>query len=145
MDFGQHSLHCHATYVLDGRSGSTAAARAHARDFLDRRRPALSAAQAEDVVLVVSELVANAVRHAPGPCALDLADEGSHLAVAVSDTSPTAPVPRTADTSTGTGGFGWNLVRTLAHAVQVTLHRTGGKTITALLPQLALSFALHPA
>lgn len=46
-----------------------------------------------DAVLVVSELVTNAVRHAPGPCRLTLELTGLELAITVADTSTRPPQP----------------------------------------------------
>lgn len=48
-------------------------ARAGTRDFLDRLVQPLSPQSADDVVLVVSELVTNALRHGGGTCAPDAA------------------------------------------------------------------------
>ncbi|WP_433262287.1 ATP-binding protein [Actinosynnema sp. CS-041913] len=58
----------------------------------------------DDVVLAVSELVANAARHAPGPALLRLAGGRARVRVEVSDLSPAWPRIR----PQGTGG-GWGL------------------------------------
>ncbi|MFC6505381.1 ATP-binding protein [Streptomyces plicatus] len=51
---------------------------------------------ADDVRLVVSELVTNAARHAPGPGRLEIqtADRGRTVRITVWDTSPAMPQPR---------------------------------------------------
>ncbi|MDX2683742.1 ATP-binding protein [Streptomyces sp. NY05-11A] len=49
-----------------------------------------------DAALVVSELLSNAIRHAPGPTGLILQLTGDELAITVWDTSPTTPAAVTA-------------------------------------------------
>ena len=124
-----------ATHPLDGRSGTVILARQHAQEFFGQCSPPLSAAALDDALLVVSELVTNAVRHAPGPCVLTLADHRSGLTVAVSDTSSARPVARPPDLDTGTGGLGWHLLHRIARRVEVRTDPAGGKTVTALLEQ----------
>ena len=120
-----------ASHPLDGRPGSTTAALDHARAFLRRCSPPVSGDTAGNLLLVVSELVTNAVRHAPGPCTLDLACNG-RLEVAVSDTSSTVPVARAPDLG-GSGGFGWHVVNQVSRRVRVRLRPPYGKTVTATL------------
>ncbi|MEU8937327.1 ATP-binding protein [Streptomyces goshikiensis] len=50
-------------------------------------------AAADITLLVVSELVTNAVRHTRGPCVLDLAVSDGAIWIGVTDTSPTPPRP----------------------------------------------------
>ncbi|MHA6757371.1 ATP-binding protein [Streptacidiphilus sp. PAMC 29251] len=121
-----------ATFDLAGTSGSTTAARHHTEGFLAQLHPPLVPVTAQDAVLVVSELVANAVRHAPGPCALDLLHQGHHLVIAVTDTSSVVPVAREPDLVNGTGGFGMHLLDRLAADTTVRTHRDG-KTVTVTL------------
>ena len=120
----------------DGHPSAIARARDAADAFLGQLAaaapPAGERARA-DVLLVVSELVTNAVRHAPGPLTLCLAPAPGTVQVTVCDTSPTPPRPRPGDLDGGTGGFGWPIVQRLAHRVEV-LPRPGGKEIRALLP-----------
>lgn len=80
------------------------------------------------------ELVANAVRHAPGPCVLRLTDDGMRLTVAVSDSSTEVPVPRRPDLLAGGGGFGWYLLLRIAEDVEVERDPRQGKTIRVTLP-----------
>jgi anti-sigma regulatory factor (Ser/Thr protein kinase) len=49
------------------------------------------------VQLVVSELVTNAHKYAPGPCLLDLEIIDGAVEISVWDTDPTLPVARAAD------------------------------------------------
>jgi anti-sigma regulatory factor (Ser/Thr protein kinase) len=123
----------HAVHTFDGRGGTITAAREHAQRFLEQCVPPLSEAALQDALLLVSELVTNSVRHAPGPCTLALAEDRQRLTVTVSDSSRSEPRARTPDLVAGTGGFGWHLMHRLAQRVEVEVHGTGGKSITATL------------
>ncbi|MFC1408515.1 ATP-binding protein [Streptacidiphilus sp. N1-12] len=128
----QHPPPVHTTLRLDGTAGSTTAARLHTEEFLARLRPSLPPLTTQDAVLAVSELVANAVRHAPGPCALDLLHHGHLLVIAVTDTSAVVPATREPDLVNGTGGFGMHLLARLAAETTVRA-QSDGKTITVTL------------
>ncbi|MET7636613.1 ATP-binding protein [Streptomyces sp. NPDC005078] len=120
--------------VATGRSSvSPAGARDRARVFLDSLTHPLAREAAETVVLVVSELVTNALRHGGGTCTLALTAHPDTIEVAVHDRSHDAPRMRTPDLNGGTGGFGWPMVNRLARAAAVTRHAAGGKTVSALL------------
>ncbi|MFD9396967.1 ATP-binding protein [Streptomyces sp. NPDC060000] len=108
-------------------------ARESARDFLEGLVPAIASEAADTVVLVVSELVTNALRHGGGTCTLDLTAHPESIEVAVHDSSPQVPRMRTPDLNGGTGGFGWPMVNRLARASAVTRRAAGGKTVSALL------------
>jgi anti-sigma regulatory factor (Ser/Thr protein kinase) len=111
---------------------SVAGARGNARDFLAGLVPAIAAEAADTVVLVVSELVTNALRHGGGTYALELTAHPESIEVTVRDRSSQTPRMRTADLTDGTGGFGWPMVNHLARATAV--HReAGGKTVSAFL------------
>ncbi|MFD3809032.1 ATP-binding protein [Streptomyces sp. NPDC058619] len=112
---------------------SVAGARDSAWDFLEGLVPALASEAADTVVLVVSELVTNALRHGSGTCTMDLTAHPDSIEVAVHDNSPRAPRMRTPDLNGGTGGFGWPMVNRLAHTTAVTRQANGGKTVSALL------------
>lgn len=122
---------CGATYQLDGAHGSVSAALEHTRRFLRGCTPHLDPRTAQDLQLMVAELVTNAVRHAPGPLTLTLSCEG-HFKVTVTDTSTAAPAPRQPALEGG-GGFGWHLIATLADQVKVHLAPPHGKTISAVI------------
>ncbi|GAU69246.1 hypothetical protein SSP35_11_00650 [Streptomyces sp. NBRC 110611] len=120
--------------TLDSCPHAAAAARTATHGFLASLRPPVDPGAADAVVLVVSELVTNAVRHARGPsCSLRLAVCGDAVAVAVSDGCPDPPVARRPDVDGDRGGFGWPMVRQLAIATSVC-PTPYGKTVHALLP-----------
>ncbi|MEU1146092.1 ATP-binding protein [Streptomyces sp. NPDC005863] len=88
-----------------------------------------------DILLVVSELVTNALRHGGGVTRFDadMGDEG--IRVTVGDRSadlPRHPDPRR-PRARGEGGYGWFLVRELATEITLVLGRTG-KDISVTLP-----------
>ncbi|EYT82375.1 MULTISPECIES: ATP-binding protein [unclassified Streptomyces] len=116
---------------------SAAEARAAVGRFLDRvrvtGRTPVPDRVAQDAQLVVSELITNAVRHAPGPCGLCLEAEPDRGLVRISvwDTSPQPPRPRPPD-GRRVGGHGLEIVEALSHSLTVTDRETG-KEITAQL------------
>ncbi|MFI8811800.1 MULTISPECIES: ATP-binding protein [unclassified Streptomyces] len=115
---------------------SVADARENTRNFLDSlRQPPIAAEAADTVVLAVSELVTNALRHGGGTCTLNLTAHPDSVEVAVHDSSPQTPRMRTPDLDGGTGGFGWPMVNHLARTTAVTRRPAGGKTVTAFLPR----------
>ncbi|MFB0631290.1 ATP-binding protein [Streptomyces sp. AB3(2024)] len=115
-------------------TADVAEARDAVRAVLDGlHQPVMAAEAADTVVLVVSELVTNAVRHGGGTCTLELTAHEESVEVAVHDSSPHAPRMRTPDLHGGTGGFGWPMVNRLARATAVTRRASGGKTVSALL------------
>ncbi|MFE2275643.1 ATP-binding protein [Streptomyces lavendulae] len=115
---------------------AVAGARQAARTFLEALwQPAIGREQADTVVLVVSELVANALRHGGGAYTLRLAVHPGTIEVAVEDPSPWMPRMRAPALVEGTGGFGWHMVNDLSLATGVTSGPKGGKTVRALLPR----------
>jgi len=66
------------------------------------------------VVLLASELVANAVTHAHTDIVLTLSSEGGMLTVEVGDGSPLLPVRRVSAPATATDGRGLNLIADLS-------------------------------
>lgn len=123
-----------ATWALTGRAESVIQARDHLREFLAAHNHAITSATLRDSLLVVSELVTNAVVHAPGPCVLHIEYNNGVLTIAVRDTSSTLPVPRIPDPAAADGGFGWPLVTSLTSRLTVQPHTSGGKTVTAVMP-----------
>ncbi|MFI8828552.1 ATP-binding protein [Streptomyces sp. NPDC053431] len=99
-----------------------------AQEALRAGRPVDAAAE-DDTVIVVSELVTNAVRYAGGECSLDLALRQDGIDIDVSDHSPAAPRPRQRAPGEE-GGFGWGIITRLATDVTVSGH-PDGKTVHA--------------
>ncbi|MET9762810.1 ATP-binding protein [Streptomyces sp. NPDC006372] len=91
----------------------------------------IPASLAVDAELVVSELVTNAIRHAPGPCELILRLFRGKLAITVWDSSAVRPTVRKEDRCR-VGGHGLRLVHTVSDRVAVAPHAKG-KRITAYL------------
>jgi anti-sigma regulatory factor (Ser/Thr protein kinase) len=125
----------YAAYRFDGSGGCVSAARGCARAYLDQCAPPLPPTAAQDALVLVSELVTNAVRHAPGPCCLYLVETDAELTIAVSDTSVALPRPRAPDLERG-GGFGWHLLRRLSRRVDVLERPPWGKTVCATMRTL---------
>ena len=103
---------------FDGQSGVVPLARDFARQALHAWGwlPAASAdrrAAAEDVLLVVSELVTNACLHAEGPEELRIACDNKVLRVEVSDRGAGQPAPRTPHRAGRPGGHGMFIVQRL--------------------------------
>ncbi|MFI6877761.1 ATP-binding protein [Streptomyces sp. NPDC050400] len=86
-------------------------------------------ADKDAVLLVVSELVANAARHTGALARLRLRADPVGLAVSVEDDDPKLPEPRAPDLDGG-GGFGWHVVERLAERLAVR-PAPGGKCIEA--------------
>ncbi|MFF7776490.1 ATP-binding protein [Streptomyces tanashiensis] len=87
---------------------------------------------AEDLVLIVSELVTNAVLHADGPYALTVALEPGRAGIAVSDGSSAMSRDRDGAQRTEAGGRGLKIVRALGADLFVS--RSGpGKQVIAVL------------
>ena len=122
-----------ATWALSGRGEAVAQARDHVREFLTAFDHAVAPATLRDGLLVASELVTNAVVHAPGLCVLHIGYHDGALAIAVRDASPILPAPRVPDPAAADGGFGWQLLRSLSSRIDVQPHGGAGKTITAVL------------
>lgn len=115
------------------RGNSAADIRRAAQAFADRLAPRLCPDVADTLVLVVSELVANALRHGAGAFTLRPNAHPDAVEVAVDDTSPRWPRMRTPDVTGSDGGFGWPMVNRLARTTAVTRRAAGDKTVTAFL------------
>jgi hypothetical protein len=103
---------------LEGESGVVPLARDFTRQALYAWGwlPAAGAEQraaAEDVLLVVSELVTNACLHAEGPDELVLACDNKVIRVEVSDRGTGQPAPRTPHRAGRPGGHGMFIVQRL--------------------------------
>jgi anti-sigma regulatory factor (Ser/Thr protein kinase) len=92
----------------------------YARDLVAHRVPP---ARRREVSLVVSELVANAVKHGSGPIGLRVEVHADHVHIAVRDACSTPPAAR--------DGYGLRIVEQLAARSGVEHHAGGGKTVWA--------------
>ncbi|WP_051736388.1 ATP-binding protein [Streptomyces bikiniensis] len=117
--------------VWEDGAARASEARHALRALLDRAphtgRAAVPEALRLDAELVVSELVTNAARHAPGPCGLVLRLSDGELTIAVWDTSAEVPKMREADPAR-VGGHGLRVIHTVSDRV-VTAPYGGGKRI----------------
>ncbi|MFE2533599.1 ATP-binding protein [Streptomyces sp. NPDC059371] len=94
-----------------------------------------------NVVLIVSELVTNAIRHTHEPCTLELTLHGSRLDIAVADHGEMLPERSSAPGERG--GFGLPLIEGLGGRIK-TVPALDGKTVHATLT-LAPSSGPHRA
>jgi hypothetical protein len=121
-----------AGYALTGGDGCIAEARHLALTVLDRVRDELHLsvpAQAMDFTrLVVSELVTNARKYAPGPVLMELRVTTAFVEVVVWDSDPTVPAARVADPER-VGQHGLEIVMAVANVCIRTA--PVGKRITA--------------
>ncbi|MFB9466834.1 ATP-binding protein [Streptomyces cinereospinus] len=104
--------------AFDGESGVVPLARDFARQALYAWGwlPAATADQraaAEDVLLVVSELVTNACLHAEGPDEMLIACDNKVIRIEVSDRGTGQPAPRTPHRAGRPGGHGMFIVQRL--------------------------------
>ncbi|MFF5185982.1 ATP-binding protein [Streptomyces sp. NPDC000345] len=123
------------TVALDGKDGCIARARRLAGEFLTRVRRGHGLPVPARVVdlsqLVVSELVTNALRHAPGPVLLHLRIVDDTVEIAVWDTDPALPVPRPPD-PTRVGQHGLEIVRAVAQRLDAVREPVGKRIVARL-------------
>ncbi|MFH8347832.1 ATP-binding protein [Streptomyces sp. NPDC018045] len=118
---------------LENSPEAAAAARDVAGDFLKGLGPPPGRDASDAVVLIVSELVTNAVRHSrTRACTLSLAAGPGTVTVSVADASPRPPCERNPDVRGAGGGFGWPMVRRLAVSTSVETS-SQGKTVSAVV------------
>lgn len=122
--------------VLDSSGTDTTLARRAAARFLRTRCPW---ADVDDVLLVISELVGNAVRHTDdGTWLLRMSCRPQALVVEVCDRSRAVPVPRAGDADNG-GGFGWGIAEQLTASLTVLPHATGKSVQAVWHPSAAIA------
>ena len=118
------------------RFPATPASVSLARGFAAAALPDFSPDEADDLVLLLSELAANAVQHAATEfeVAVFMAPDGRSVRVEVSDGDPGYPVPQRQATD-APHGRGLHIVHALADAWGVEMHRDQpGKTVWFTLP-----------
>ncbi|MGW8065522.1 ATP-binding protein [Streptomyces ziwulingensis] len=129
-----------AGHALGGDDACIADARNHATAFLDRARAdhrlPVSARAGDLTRLVVSELVTNARKYAPGPVRVELGITAERVDVVVWDSDPTVPAARAADPAR-IGQHGLEIVKAVTEALFIE-QEAAGKRITA---RIALSDA----
>jgi anti-sigma regulatory factor (Ser/Thr protein kinase) len=85
-----------------------------------------------DVLVVVSELASNAIRHAHTGFSLRVCDQTDHVRIEVADHGAGWPVPRRHQAASGGGGMGLSLVEALSDRWGAT-EQPGGKVVWAEL------------
>ncbi|RII17777.1 Histidine kinase-, DNA gyrase B-, and HSP90-like ATPase [Streptomyces sp. YIM 130001] len=113
--------------VIDSRRTSAALPRKEASAFLKESCPW---ADEDAVLLVISELVGNAIRHTDGPWRLCLQQSGAALVADVEDAGSAMPV-RVQPDADREGGRGWHIADRLTSELQVIPH-DDGKTVRAV-------------
>ncbi|MFC7795363.1 ATP-binding protein [Streptomyces cinereoruber] len=125
----------YAGYTLEGGGGRIAQARRHAAAFLETARTehGLPVSQrARDLTeLVVSELVTNAHKYAPGPVLMELRISTGHVDIVVRDSDPAVPAARAADPGR-VGQHGLEIIKAVAEELLIE-QEPAGKRITARL------------
>ncbi|MEU6474419.1 ATP-binding protein [Streptomyces massasporeus] len=123
-------------YALDGDDSCIADARRHAAAFLDRasaeQHLPVSARARDLTALVVSELVTNTRKYAPGPVLLELRVTARVVEISVWDSDPTMPAALAADPSR-VGQHGLEIVKAVTEYFAVRREAVG-KRITARIP-----------
>jgi two-component sensor histidine kinase len=126
-----------ATPVVSAMTASRPLSAAEARlavsEFTDTLNPPLAVRTVQNLMLVVSELAANAFRHAGALRELRLSAAATIVRVAVDDPSGTPPQGRAPDWNGARGGFGWLMIQRLARSLAVIRHPGDGKTILVTL------------
>ncbi|MFI8165615.1 ATP-binding protein [Streptomyces sp. NPDC085931] len=124
-----------AAVALGGDSADIARARHLAAGFLTRVQAEhglpVSQRALDLTQLVVSELVTNALKYAPGPMLLDLRIAGDVVEIVVWDSDPVLPVARAADAGR-VGQHGLEIVMAVAQGFEVQREPVG-KRVTVRL------------
>ncbi|MFG2608490.1 ATP-binding protein [Streptomyces sp. NPDC048514] len=124
------------TLALSGDAGCIAEARRRAAAFLTLDRAGHRSRVSERFVglaeLVVSELVTNACKYAPGPILVRLRLFAEAVEVEVWDSSPVLPAARRADPAR-VGQHGLEIVKAVAADLAV-LRESVGKRVVARIP-----------
>ncbi|MFH9552973.1 ATP-binding protein [Streptomyces sp. NPDC017435] len=122
-----------AVHALGEGDGCIAQARHRAVDFLTRARDEhgldVSTRAMDLTQLVVSELVTNARKYAPGPAVMELRVTGAFVEVVVRDDDPTVPTAGAADPDR-VGQHGLEIVKAVAQEFLIERQQVG-KRVTA--------------
>ncbi|MEU0164402.1 ATP-binding protein [Streptomyces iakyrus] len=122
-----------AGYALGGDDHCIADARHHATDFLDQavatHQLPVSARARDLTQLVVSELITNARKYAPGPVQMELRLTAHAVEIVVWDSDPTVPAARAADPGR-IGQHGLEIVKAVTEELLMEQEPVG-KRITA--------------
>lgn len=121
---------------------SAASARQFARDVVRERwdRPGRRASEEAviDLLLVVSELVTNAIRHGGGIAGFEVTPTREGVRLSVHDYSDVVPAVAYGPGALPHGhvgnGYGWPLIIRLARDIGIERRSQGGKTISVLVP-----------
>lgn len=121
---------------------SAAAARSYVRSVVEEHGRARSGPAGEravmDLLLVVSEVVTNAIRHGGGLAGFEVALLPAGVRLSVHDYSDAVPSaaygPGTLPQTHEGSGYGWPLIIRLSREIHVERRRAGGKTVTVLVP-----------
>lgn len=120
-------------HSFDARPGSVGLARDAAALFLGAladTSPSNDERVAGDILLAVSELVTNVVRHTAGTGTLVMAYREGQVQIVVRDTSTASPPADRPPRLDGRGGLGWPLLQALAASLTV-VPLSDGKEIHA--------------
>lgn len=119
--------------VWDRTEGLIADARHAVRTLLAQAGHRPDQRSSQDAQLVVSELVTNAVRHAPGPGALllEVTPDGAELRITVRDSSPDPPRLQSPDPRR-VGGHGLRLITRLCDRLYTVDPGTGKQVVAHL-------------
>ncbi len=117
--------------TADAREASRA--RVAVRQFL-----ALQADQAgsdlDAAELIVGELVANVIRHAPGAIGINVSWKGHDAVLIVSDRGPGVPAVRCVPDQQATSGRGLLLIQALSHGLEIDAVPGHGSRVVVHLP-----------
>ncbi|MFK0181634.1 ATP-binding protein [Streptomyces xanthochromogenes] len=124
-----------ARYPLSEDDGCIAVARHRALAFLEqaeaKHQVPVSSRARGSVQLVVSELVTNAIKYAPGPVLMELRLTARAVDIVVWDSAPSVPAPQAADPGR-IGQHGLEIVKAITDEL-FTEQATVGKRIIARL------------
>ncbi|MET9090414.1 ATP-binding protein [Streptomyces sp. NPDC004237] len=124
-----------ATLALDGADGCIAGARHWTSEFLTRAQSEyglpVTSRTMDLAQLVVSELVTNALKYAPGPVLLQLRVVDSTMEIEIWDSDPTLPLARAAEAGR-VGQHGLEIVLAVVQGFEARREPVG-KCVTARL------------